>query len=248
MIEQGWRLIWVDPTTPSLIENTLRLALWSTGIGLLLGLPLAFWLATGSSRVRRAGRTLANSGIGLPPVGIGVYVFLLVGHFPLESFWRVGMHAMVFVQTIITVPIVVALATGAILRLPAGLVEQARAFGAGRWRLFAFVLREARVGILAAVIVALGSAIGEVGAVTVLVDPSNPEATLAMRILGDEAAGHPQDAFAGVAYQVEHAMVILAMLLVLGLVLTVIQQAQGRSGSRLPWIFPRSIEAAGGEG
>lgn len=222
MLEQGWRLLWVDPTLPSLIRNTLRLAVGSTAIAVCLGLPLAYWLAAGSSRVRGAGRTLANAGIGLPPVGVGVYVFLLLGTAPWFVRWG-PMGQMIFVQTIIGLPIVVALATAAILRLPEGQIEQARAFGAGGWRLFAHVLREARVGIVTAVIVALGSAIGEVGAVTVLVDPVNPEATLAMRILNDESRG----GFVSTAYQVEHAIVIVAMLLLLGLTLTVVQRSQG---------------------
>jgi tungstate transport system permease protein len=224
MLRQGWTLLWVDPTLPSLIRNTLRLAVESTAIALFLGLPLAYWLATGSSRVCRSGRILANAGIGLPPVGVGVYVLLLLGFNAWSGPWlEQPWNGMVLVQTIIGLPIVVALATAAILRLPDGLIEQARAFGAGGWRLFAFTLREARVGILTAVIVALGSAIGEVGAVTVLVDPSNSQATLAMRILNDESQG----AFLTTAPQVEHSIVILAMLLVLGVVLTIVQQSRG---------------------
>jgi tungstate transport system permease protein len=243
MIEQGWRLLWSDPTLPSLIRNTLRLAFETTAIALVLGLPLAYSLATGSSRARRAGRTLANAGVGLPPVGVGVYVLLLLGFNSRSGPWlEHPWNGMVLVQTIIAVPIVVALATAAILRLPGGLVEQAQAFGAGGRRLFVFTLREARVGIIAAIVVALGSAIGEVGAVTVLVDPSNPNATLAMRVLNDESQG----AFSTTAHQVEHSMVILAMLLALGLVLTIVQQSGGMRGRRPSGRRPL-LEPTGGE-
>ncbi len=234
---------------PRLIRNTIQLAFESTVIALALGLPIACWLAIGSGRLQRAGRIVANAGIGLPPVGVGVYVFLLIGGFPFGRFWSVGMHLMVFVQSIIAIPIVVALAMAAMLRLPVGLLAQARAYGASMPRLFVFALREARLGILTAVIVALGSAIGEVGAMTVLVDPSNPEATLAMRILNDESAGHPQsDPFTSTAFQVEHSMVILAMLLLLGAILTVAQQAHGRRRiSRGRGTLSWPVGAAGGE-
>ena len=75
---------------------------------------------------------------------------------------------MYIAQTILALPYIVALTPAAIQGLPPGLLAQARALGAGRLQLSALALREAKIGVFAAVIAALGSALSEVGAVMIV--------------------------------------------------------------------------------
>jgi tungstate transport system permease protein len=71
-------------------------------------------------------------------------------------------------QTVLALPYVVALTAAAIQGLPPGLLSQARLLGARRHQLCALALREARVGVMAGVIAALGTALSEVGAIVIV--------------------------------------------------------------------------------
>jgi len=107
--------------------------------------------------------------------------------------------------------------------LPEGLLEQARAFGASRARVAALALREARVGVLAATIAAMGSAFAEVGAVILVGGNIDGETqTLASAVLVRVSAGEYGRAIA-------LGTILLGIILVLAAVLTVAQQHQRRA-------------------
>jgi len=220
MLVEGVRLLPHDPYLGELIVRTLRLAAESTLVALILGLPLACAVGVGRSRRSGWGLMLANAGLGLPPVAVGVYFFLLLSGYgtPWGGAWLNTMNGMVLGQTVLALPIVVAIAAVAIRGLPDGLIDQARAFGASGWRLGLFALREARVGVLTAVILAFGSAIAEVGAVTLIGGNSeNSTSTLASQVITDvEGAG-------GIPAAVEHVIVLMAMTLALGVAFTIAQ-------------------------
>jgi ABC-type tungstate transport system substrate-binding protein len=227
VLRQAFGLIGSDgPALRVLIANTLQMAFWSTFLAFVFGMPVAYWIASRDSLARRIGRTLANVGLGLPPVGVGVYWLLLAPPYP-PYIGDLTYGRAATVQAVISFPIIVALGATALSGLPGGLVDQARAFGASGWRLAVFRLREAKVGVVAAVIVATGAAIGEVGAITIIFFGGgiSPGGTLATQMLYDSATyiGGPD------AYLVEHAIVMVAMLLALGLLLTIVQQSGGRS-------------------
>lgn len=207
--------------------RTLRVALLSTGIALALGLPLGLLLADARTRGRRAGLVIANTGLGLPPVVLGVYLaLLLLPSSPLGGLrWTSTLPAVVLAQTLLALPLVAALTAAAVHALPDGLLDQARAFGAPAWRRAALALREARVGVMAAVIAALGSAVAEVGAVVIVGGNIRGQtSTLASTVLLDLSAGDPAGATADV-------IVLLALVLALGFVLTVVQQRGTRRRS-----------------
>ena len=82
--------------------------------------------------------------------------------------WIYTLNAVILAQTLLALPVVVALTVAAVQAVPAGLLEQARALGARRPRLARLALREARIGVLAALIAALGTAMASVGAVLVV--------------------------------------------------------------------------------
>lgn len=204
--------------------RTLRLALESTALALALGLPVGVWLGERSTRVRRAGVLLANAGLGLPPVVLGV--FLGIAFLPASPLGPLQLSytltAAVIAQALLALPIVVALTAAAMATLPTGLLEQARAFGAPWRQRFLLALREARVAVMAAVMAALLSALAEVGAVVIVGGNIRGQTnTLASTVLLDLSAADPAGATAVV-------LVLLALVLVVGGALTLVQQRVGR--------------------
>jgi tungstate transport system permease protein len=207
---------------------TIRVALISTGIALALGLPVALALGLGRFRCRRTLQILANASLGLPPVIAGLVLFLLfIPQGALGSLHLVFTLKAVYVaQTVLALPYVVALTAAAIQGLPPGLLGQARVLGAGRGQLCGLALREAKIGVLAAVIAALGSTLSEVGAVV---------------IVGGNVHGYDQTLASAVLEQVNSAsytnavaigiVLMLLILLLLG-ALTVLQQREGGIGLR----------------
>jgi tungstate transport system permease protein len=159
-----------DPYLLSLLSVTVRVALVSTVCALIIGLPIGLTIGLGRFRGRRTLQILANASMGLPPVVAGVVVLMLLlpqgpfGSLRIEYTIR-GLYV---VQTILALPYIVALTPAAIQALPGGLLAQARAFGAGRLAMGGLALREAKIGILAAVIAAAGSTVSEVGAVIIV--------------------------------------------------------------------------------
>ena len=125
-------------------------------------------------------------------------------------------------QAILALPYIVALTPAAIQGLPPGLLAQARALGAGRIQLSLLALREAKIGLLAAVIAAAGATIAEVGAVV---------------IIGGNFEGRDQTLASGLMDQFNYtgnqplataiAIMLLALIVVMAGVLTVIQQRTG---------------------
>lgn len=221
--------------------RTLRFALLATVLALLAGVPLALLLTETRTRARRIGLVLANAGLGLPPVVLGVYLALvLLPGSPLGGLrWTSQPQAVVLAQALLALPVVVALCSSALLALPGGLLDQARAFGASRWDRALLALREARVGIVAAVIATLGSALAEVGAVVIVGGNIRGSTnTLASTVLLDLSAGDPPGAVA-------NTLVLLALIGTLALLLTLVQQrrpagAGGRGPATRPLALPWS--------
>jgi tungstate transport system permease protein len=207
------------------VGTTLRVALWSTVAALALGLPAGLALGLGRFRGRRVGLALANAGMGLPPVVVGlVAALLLFRGAPLGGLNLLyTLDGVILAQTLLALPLVVALTAAAVQSLPEGLLDQARAFGASRARVAALALREARVGVLAATIAAMGSAFAEVGAVVLVGGNIDGETqTLASAVLVRVSAGEYGRAIA-------LGTILLGIILVLAAVLTVAQQHERRA-------------------
>jgi tungstate transport system permease protein len=207
-----------------IVGVTLRMALWSTLLALALGLPLGLALGLGRFRGRRPALALANAGMGLPPVVIGLVVALLLFRgAPLGGLNLLyTLNGVILAQTLLALPLVVALTAAAVQALPAGLLEQARAVGASRLQVAALALREARVGVLAATIAAMGSAFAEVGAVVLVGGNIEGETqTLASAVLVRVSAGEYGRAIA-------LGIILLGLILVLAAALTAAQQHERR--------------------
>jgi tungstate transport system permease protein len=172
LILQGVRqafelLIKGDAATYDIALRSLEVAAAALAIALVVGVPLGGALALSRFPGRRFLVVLVNTGMGAPPVAVGLIVALFL--------WRTGplgglniiytVRAMIIAQVLIALPIVIGLTLAAMQQLDEGLRLQVLALGAGRWRLFILLLREARVPLLAAVMAAFGAVISEVGAV-----------------------------------------------------------------------------------
>ncbi|HVW80509.1 MAG TPA: ABC transporter permease [Mycobacteriales bacterium] len=233
-IRQGWHLLVSgDPYLDHLIVVTLKVTAVSTIAALVVGLPLGLVIGLGRFPGRGVARALANIGLVLPPVLVGLVLSLLM--FPASPLGRFHLlftlRGVYLAQSVLALPIVTALTASAVTSLPEGLIDQARAFGASRTQQWALALREARFGIATATIAAVGSALSEVGAV-VLVGGNieGSDQTLASAALEKVNAGQFAE---GVAI----AIVLLGLIVLVVAALTALQvrgarfTAAGRSSA-----------------
>jgi len=195
-----------NPYLLSIVSFTVEVAAIATAAAALIGLPIGLAIGLGRFRGRHALHVLANASLGLPPVLVGLFLFLiLVPQGPLGS-----LHLLITKQAVF---------------IPQGLLSQARVLGAGRRQLATLALREARIGVMAALIAALGSALSEVGAIVIVGgNVYGFDQTLASAALYEANAARYDDAVA-------IGIVLIALILVLMCAIGVLQQ-QG-AGIRL---------------
>lgn len=200
-----------NPYLMRIIGFTLEVAIVATVIAAAVGLPIGVAIGTGRFRGRRIVQALANTSLAVPPVLVGVFLFeLFVPQAPLGSLHLIWTKRVVFIaQTILALPYVVALTAAAVQGLPPGLLAQARSLGAGRRQLYTLALREARIGVIAAILAALGTSLSEVAAVTILGgNIYGYDQTLASATLYEVSGGYYADAVA-------IGIVLIALILVL---------------------------------
>lgn len=149
----------------------VALSLWVSGAALALsalcGVPLGAWLGLRQFRGRQLLTTIIYTGMGLPPVVVGLIVYLLLSRSgPLGWLgWLFTPSAMIAAQTLISLPLVAGLTMSAVEGVGAELRTQLRALGATQTQIARAVLWEARGGMLVALVAGFGSIISEVGAV-----------------------------------------------------------------------------------
>jgi tungstate transport system permease protein len=155
-----------DPEILGVLGLSLQVSGTATLIALLLGIPSGVVLAL----TRFPGRTLVvsavNTGMGLPPVVVGLFVTIFL--------WRSGPlgaleilytpAAIVLAQAVIASPIVTGITLAAVQNVPAKFRLQLLGLGASRAQMVSVVLREARLPMLAAVMAGFGGVISEIGA------------------------------------------------------------------------------------
>jgi len=217
-----------DPTLWGVIGFTLEVAILATGAAAVIGLPLALAIGLGRFRGRRVLHLLANASLGLPPVVVGLVLFLVfVPQGPLGSLQLpLTRQAVLIAQTVLALPYVVALGAAAVQGMAPGLSDQARALGAGRAQLALLAVREARIGVFAALIAAMGTSLSEVGAIVIVGgNVYGYDQTLASAALYDANAAHYEQAVAT-------GIVLIVLILVLMGGLGVLQQRDGGLGLR----------------
>lgn len=138
----------------------------ATLLSLLAGVPLGAALALRSFRGRGFVVALVNTGMGLPPVVVGLFVSVFLWRSGPLGAWQLlyTPTAIVIAQFVIAFPIVAGLTLVSLQQLNPKLRLQLLALGASRFQLVALLLREARIPLLAAVIAGFGAVISEIGA------------------------------------------------------------------------------------
>lgn len=149
----------------------ILLSLQVSGIALLcstiIGIPLGALLGLRSFPGRRLAIALVYTGMGFPPVVIGLLVYLLLSRSGPAGFlgWLFTPNAMVLAQTIISFPLVAGFTMAAVMGVDPALRLQVNALGATTMQATRTILWEARTGVIISVIAGFGSIISEVGAV-----------------------------------------------------------------------------------
>ena len=151
---------------------SLRVSGIALALSTLIGIPLGAVLGLGRFMGRRALVALMYTGMGFPPVVVGLFVYLLLSRSgPLgrldsslvPDLFTPG--AMVIAQCIIAFPLVAGFTMAAVMGVDPGLRQQVRSLGATDWQTTLTVLLEARVGVIVSIIAGFGGIISEVGAV-----------------------------------------------------------------------------------
>lgn len=161
LLFSGAKALW------EIIGTSMRVSLAAVLISMVLGIPLGYALGMGRSVFKRFWLMVVNTGMGLPPVVAGLVVYLFLSHSgPLGRFDLLfSTSAMVIAQVLIASPLVVGVTAAAIGSVPLELRLQARSLGASPLQEAALTVKEARRGVMAAVVAGFGGVISEVGAV-----------------------------------------------------------------------------------
>ena len=166
VIEALRLLLTGDPEVWQITILSLQISGSATLVSLLVGIPLGSLLALARFPGRGVAMSLVNTGMGLPPVVVGLFVTILL--------WRSGVlgfleilytpWAMVLAQFVIAAPVVTGLTLAAVQQVPDKFRLQLLALGASRAQMVRVLLMEARLPMLAAVMAGFGAVISEVGA------------------------------------------------------------------------------------
>ena len=166
-VVQAFRLLLGgDPEVWRITLLSLQVSGLATLSSLAVGVPVGTALALARFPGRGLVVSVVNTGMGLPPVVVGLFVTILL--------WRSGVlgglellytpFAMILAQFVIAVPIVTGLTLAAVQQIPERFRLQMLALGASRRQLTWVLMREARLPMLAAVMAGFGGVISEVGA------------------------------------------------------------------------------------
>jgi tungstate transport system permease protein len=155
----------LDPEIVSIVGVSLKVSGTSTILASLIGVPFGFLVAFESFPGKRLLITCLNTLLALPTVVIGLFVYAFISRRgilgPLDLLYT--QKAMVIGQTILILPVVATFTIVAISRIDERYRKTAMTLGANRMQTAFVVFREARFGIVAAVIAAFGRVIAEVG-------------------------------------------------------------------------------------
>ena len=159
-------LVTLDAEVLSITLLSLKVSGLATLISLVLGVSVGTVVGLSRFPGKRFVVSLINTGMGLPPVVVGLFVTIFL--------WRSGPlgflgmlytpGAMILAQSVIATPIVMGITVAAIQQLPRGLPLQILALGASRLQMVIMLIKEARLSLLAAVMAGFGGVISEIGA------------------------------------------------------------------------------------
>lgn len=166
LVQAFWLILTADPELVRISGLSLAVSLSATILAALVGVPVGVALAFGHFRGRGLLQAVVNTGMGLPPVLVGLVVMI--------ALWRTGPLgslqllytpvAMMLAQFIVAAPLAAGLTRSAIDALDPNLAEALRVCGARGLDVGRELVRAALPQVLVAIVAAFGRAIGEVGA------------------------------------------------------------------------------------
>ena len=163
-------IIGLDPELLRIILLSLQVSGSALLAATLLGLPVGAWLALRRVPGRGLMISLLNTGMGLPPVAVGLFLYLLLSRSGPLGF--IGLlytpAAMVVAQAILAFPIVASLSQAAIAGVDPIIRQAAVTLGATPFQESRAVVREARYAIVAGILAGLGRVMAEVGAILIV--------------------------------------------------------------------------------
>ena len=159
-----------DPALLQIVGLSLAVSLSAVAVATLAGLPLGAAVALGRFPGRSAVTVALNALMGLPPVVVGLAVYLLLSRAgPLGELGLLFTPtAMVIAQAVLVLPIIAALTRQTVEDLWAEYGEQLVSLGVGRARAVPTLLWDGRYGVMTAVLAGLGRAAAEVGAILIV--------------------------------------------------------------------------------
>jgi tungstate transport system permease protein len=167
LVEAFRLIVGGDASIYQIVLRSLLVSGVALVFALIIGVPLGATIALSRFPGRRLAVALLNTGMGVPPVVVGLIVFLLLARSgPVGMFHLLyTVKAMIIAQVLIALPIVAGLSLAALQQIDPGYRLQLLSLGASKSQLFLLLLREVRVPLMAAVMAAFGGVISEVGAV-----------------------------------------------------------------------------------
>lgn len=160
-------LIELDPAVIEIVCLSLYVTVTALAISAAIGIPSGTWLALTRFPGKRVVTAVIYTGMGLPPVVVGLIVYLFLSRSgPLGDLeWLFTPRAMIVAQVIIATPLVMGVTMSSVHGVDPALRPQLRALGATRAQAIRATLIEARFGVIVGLVAGFGSIISEVGAV-----------------------------------------------------------------------------------
>ena len=160
----------LDPGVIAILWLSFKVSLGATLVGALAGLPLGAWIAVAEFPGRSAVTVLLNGMMGMPPVVLGLLVYLLLSRSgPLGVLGLLYTPtAMVIAQTLLVAPLMAALARQTVEDAWREYRTELTAFGFNRRQAVATLLHDGRFSLVVVVLAGLGRALSEVGAVMIV--------------------------------------------------------------------------------
>ncbi len=200
-------LLWsFDPELYFIITVSLKVSFGSTMLASLLGVPAGFLIAFKDFRWKRALLTVLNSLLAMPTVVVGLLVYAFISRRGILGIFDLlyTQPAMVLGQIILVFPIVTTLTIAAVSQIDTRYRKTAMTLGATPFQTALVVFKEARFGVIAAIIISFGRVIAEVG--------------ISM-MLGGNAKGYTRTMTTAMALEYDKGEFILAVALGVALLL-----------------------------
>ena len=166
-IQAFYLIISLDPALYEVIWFSIYVSGVSLAYSTVVGIPLGAFLGLVRFRGRRLIMALLYTGMGFPPVVVGLFVYLMLSRSgPVGGLgWLFTPRAIITAQMIIAFPLVAGFTMAAVMGVDPNLRRQLISLGATQWQATLAILTEARVGVIVSIIAGFGSVISEVGAV-----------------------------------------------------------------------------------